>query len=68
MRQLQANPDGFAGIGAVGGVGHQLGAHLLRGDHGFDVILGRSPCRECTRSYKNNSNQKATEALHAVKS
>ena len=41
VRQLQANPDGFAGVDAVGGLCHQLGPHAWRSHHGCDRFVGQ---------------------------
>ena len=42
--ELQADPNRFAGVHAIGCMGHQLGAHLLGGDRGLYGILASGPC------------------------
>ena len=40
VRQLQTDPNRFTGVGAIGCVGHQFGAHLTRGDDRASIGTG----------------------------
>ena len=51
VAELQAQPHCFARVGAIGGMRHEFGPDLGRGDHRFRAVLGSSRRTNYIRSY-----------------